>query len=125
MKIYSSTLWNHFLDDVDFNYYHESIVQLIEEFNNIQCLTNRGTITYENLLQLILKRTTIDRKERISNELEYLVPKIKTMKINSLDFLALLPTIIYIQSSFENERSLFRFQENSLLDLHIRQALLT
>jgi hypothetical protein len=124
MKIYSATLWSHFLDDVDFNYYQENIVELIEEFN-VQCFANRGIITYENLLQLIVKRTANDRKERISNELEYLMPKIKTMKINPLDFLALIPAIIYIQSSFHNERALFRFREHSLLDSHIRRALLT
>jgi len=112
------------LDDVDFNYYHENIVQLIEDFKN-QYFANRGIINYANLLELIMKRTTNDRVERISIQLEYLMPRIKTMKITLLDFLALLPAIIYIQSSFNHEHSLFRFREHSILDSHIRQALLT
>jgi len=112
------------LDDVDFNYYHENIVQLIEDFKN-QYFANRGIINYANLLELIMKRTTNDRVERISIQLEYLMPRIKTMKITLLDFLALLPAIIYIQSAFNHEHALFRFREHSILDLHIRQALLT
>jgi hypothetical protein len=120
----SSTLWNTFLDDVDFNYYHKNILELLEEFNN-HCLSNTGTINYENFLELIMKRTINDKIERITKQLEYIMPKIKIMKINRLDFIALLPAIIYIQSCFDRERTLFRFRENSILDLHMRQALLT
>jgi hypothetical protein len=112
------------LDDVDFNYYHDNILELLEEFNN-QCLLDTGTINYENLLKLIMKRTTNDKKERITHELEYVMPKIQTMKINRLDFIALLPAIIYIESCFDHGRVLFRFRENSVLDLHMRRALIT
>jgi hypothetical protein len=122
----SSTLWNTFLDDVDFNYYHNHILELLEEFND-RCLSNTGTINYENLLELIMKRTTYNKIERIKNEVfvEYVIPKIKRMKINRLDFISLLPAIIYIQSCFDHGKTLFRFHENSLLDSHMRQAILT
>jgi hypothetical protein len=63
--------------------------------------------------------------ERISNELEYIMPKNKKTKINRIEFIALLPAIIYIESCLEQGRSLFRFRENSLLDTHMRQAVLT
>ncbi|CAF0986418.1 unnamed protein product [Rotaria sp. Silwood1] len=119
-----SRLWNILLDDVDFNYYHNNILELLEDFNN-QCLSDRITISYEQLLEFIRKRLGNNKIERISNELEFVMPKIKTMKISRLDFIALIPVIIYVESCFAHGRTLFRFQENSLLDLHIRQALLT
>ncbi|CAF0863895.1 unnamed protein product [Rotaria sordida] len=119
-----SKLWNTLLDDVDFNYYHNNIFELLEDFNN-QCLSNSQTINYEQFLEFIKKRIGNNKIERISNELEYIMPKIKTMKISRLDFIALLPIIIYIESYYVHGQTLFRFQENSLLDLHIRQALLT
>ncbi|CAF2674429.1 unnamed protein product [Rotaria sp. Silwood2] len=119
-----SRLWNTLLDDVDFNYYHKNISELLEDFNN-QCLSNSETIGYGQLLEFIRKRIGNSKIERVSNELEYVMPKIKTRKISRLDFIALMPVIIYIESSFTHGQTLFRFQENSLLDLHIRQALLT
>lgn len=111
------------MDDVDFNYYHDSIVQLLDQFNN-RCIGEMGTISYENLLQLILQRTSNDKTDRITSQLEYVMPKIKSMKINRLDFLALLPVIIYIECSFNQGRTLFRFRDNSILDIDIRRVLL-
>ena len=93
-------MWNTYLHDVDFNYYHDDILELLKEFNN-QCLSNTGIIKYENLLDLIMKRIKNGKIERISNELEHVMPKIKTMKINRLDFIALIPAIIYIESSLD------------------------
>jgi hypothetical protein len=124
MRYFSSTLWDTFLDDVDFNYYHDNILQLLEKFNN-QCSSITETITYEHLLQLIIQRTTNGKIERISIELERIMPEIKIIKINRLDFIAILPAIIYIESCLDHERLLFRFRENSILDTHIRRALLT
>ncbi len=112
------------MDDVDFNYYHNNILELLEDFNN-QCSSDTETINYENLLQLIIKRTINDKTERIANQLEYVMPRIKTMKMNRLDFISLLPTIIYIESCFDQGRRLFRFRENSILDSHMRQELFT
>jgi hypothetical protein len=117
-------LWKTLLDDVDFNYYHDDILELLEEFNN-RCLTDAGIINYDNLLDLMMKRTINGKIERIAKELEYVIPKTKIMKINRLEFIALLPTIIYIESCLDPEQSLFRFRENSLLDRHLRQALST
>lgn len=117
-------LWKTFLDDVDFNYYHDDILEMLEDFNS-QCVTDAGIINYENLLELIMKRTLNGKIERIANELEYVIPKIKLIKINRLEFIALLPAIIYIQSCLDPAQTLFRFRENSLLDQHLRQALLT
>ncbi|CAF2091170.1 unnamed protein product [Rotaria magnacalcarata] len=119
-----SQLWNTLLNDVDFNYYHNSIFELLEDFNN-QSACDVGKITYEQLIEFIRKRIVNGKVERISRELENVIPKIKTTKINRLDFIALLPAIIYVESTVNHGRSLFRFQENSLLDSHIRQALRT
>lgn len=112
------------MDDVDFNYYHNSILQLLEDFNN-ECSFDSEAISYEKLLELIMRKTANEKAERISHELEYFMPRIKKMKINRLDFIALIPVIIYIESCLNHGRSLFRFQENSLLDVHMRRALLT
>ncbi len=112
------------MDDVDFNYYLNNIRELLEDFN-AQCSFDKGTMNHETLLELIIKRTRTGKPEHISNELEYVMPRIKTMRINRLEFIALLPAIIYIESCLEHGRSLFRFRENSLLDIHMRQALLT
>lgn len=120
----SSRLWNILLNDVDFNFYHNSIVELIQDFNE-KCASNAGTISFDQLLDLVRKRTNNTKPERISKELENIIPNIKTMQINRLDFISLLPAIIYIESNLNTGRSLFRFQENSLLDSYMRQALLS
>ncbi|UJR14043.1 hypothetical protein I4U23_001040 [Adineta vaga] len=115
-------LWKTYLDDVDFNYYHDDVLELLEEFNN-QCLSKREYIIYENLLEIILKRRNNEKIERIATELQYVIPNIKILKINRLDFLALLPSIIYIESCLDHGQILFRFRENSLLDQHMQLVL--
>ena len=120
----SSTLWNDRLDDVDFNYYHDDIIDLMKEFNS-HLSSIIGSITYETFLALILKRKTYDRPERVADELLRLAPTIGTMKISRLDFIALMPLVIYIESSFNCQRTLFRFREQSMLDRHMRQAAAT
>jgi len=123
--LFSSKLWNTYLDDVDFNYYRSNILQLIEEYNTY-AYSDIGLISYENLIELIQKHSNRSiRIETMVNQLEHLVPNIRTMQINRLDFISFLPVIIYLQSCFDHERKLFRFREHSLLDLHIRQALIT
>ena len=124
ISISSSTLWNTYLDDVDFNYYHDHIVQLLDQFNE-HCVGNMGIISYEILLQMIIQRTTHEKSDRITSQLEYIMPKIKSMKINRFDFLALLPVIIYIESCFNHERTLFRFRDNSILNIDTRRVLFT
>lgn len=116
-------LWKTYLDDVDFNFYHDDIAQLLEDFND-QCTSRMAIITYENLLELILKRAINGRIERIAKELQYVIPNVRTAKINRLDFIALIPAIIYIESCLDNGQALFRFRENSLLDQHMKRALI-
>ncbi|CAF1412219.1 unnamed protein product [Adineta steineri] len=120
----NTVLWKTFLDDVDFNYYHEDILELVDEFND-QCPIDRHIISYEIFLELVMKRIKNGKIERITNELQCIVPNIKTMKINRIDFISFLPLIIYIESCFNHEQSLFRFRENSLLDKHMQRALLS
>ena len=118
----SPILWQTYLDDVDFNFYHDILVDLLEEFNE-QCVSNRGYVTYDNLVEMILKQTTNEKVERIASEVQYVIPNVKLLKINRLDFLALLPSIIYIESCLDHGQGLFRFRDNSLLDQHMQRAL--
>lgn len=70
-----------------------------------------------------MSRTTNGKYEHISKEFEKVFPLIKTMKFTRLEFIALLPVIIYIESCFDHGKSLFRFRDNSILDLHMQKAL--
>jgi hypothetical protein len=82
-----------------------------------------SAINYDNLVALIMNRTTNGKYEHITNELEKLIPMIKTMKFTRLEFIALIPVLIYIESCLDQGKSLFRFRDNSLLDLHMKKAL--
>jgi hypothetical protein len=70
-----------------------------------------------------MNRTTNCKCEQVTQELEKLIPMIKTMKFTRLEFIAYIPVIIYIESCFDHGKSLFRFRENSILDLHMQKAL--
>ena len=70
-----------------------------------------------------MNRTSNGKYEQITKEFETRIPLIKTMKLNRLEFIALTPVIIYIESCFDQGKSLFRFRENSILDTHIKKAL--
>jgi hypothetical protein len=70
-----------------------------------------------------MNRTSKGKSEQIIKEFETLIPMIKTMKLNRLEFIVLTPIIIYIESRFDQGKSLFRFRENSILDSHIKKAL--
>jgi hypothetical protein len=121
-KFDSSHIWDSLLDDVDFNYYREDILELLEEFDSRHSPVT-STINYDNLVALIMNRTTNGKYEHITNELEKLIPMIKTMKFTRLEFIALIPVLIYIESCLDQGKSLFRFRDNSLLDLHMKKAL--
>ncbi|CAF1343526.1 unnamed protein product [Adineta steineri] len=71
-----------------------------------------------------MNRTTNGKYERITKELENLISTIKIMKFTRLEFIALIPIIIYIESCLDQGKALFRFNDNSILDLHIKKALL-
>jgi hypothetical protein len=71
-----------------------------------------------------MNRTTNGKYETIVKELENLISMIKTMKFTRLEFIAFIPIIIYIESCLDHGKSLFRFRENSILDLHMQKALL-
>ncbi|CAF0957209.1 unnamed protein product [Adineta steineri] len=118
-----SHIWNTLLDDVDFNYYHDDIVELLEEFDSRYSPVT-STINFDNLVALIMNRTTNGKYERITKELENLISTIKIMKFTRLEFIALIPIIIYIESCLDQGKALFRFNDNSILDLHIKKALL-
>ncbi|CAF3602731.1 unnamed protein product [Adineta steineri] len=118
-----SHIWNTLLDDVDFNYYHDDIVELLEEFDSRYSPVT-STINFDNLVALIMNRTTNGKYERITKELENLISTIKIMKFTRLEFIALIPIIIYIESCLDQGKALFRFNDNSILDLHIQKALL-
>ena len=118
----SSHIWNTLLDDVDFNYYRDDIVELLEEFDN-RCSSVTLSINFDNLIALIMNRTTTGKPEQIAKELEASFPAIKTIKLTRLEFIALTPLIIYVESCFDQGKSLFRFRDNSLLDLHMQKAL--
>ena len=70
-----------------------------------------------------MNRTTNGKYEHVTKELETLIPMIKTMKFTRLEFIALVPVIIYIESSLDHGKSLFRFRDNSILDSHMKKAL--
>ncbi|CAF4232981.1 unnamed protein product, partial [Adineta steineri] len=118
-----SHIWNTLLDDVDFNYYHDDIVELLEEFDSRYSPVT-STINFDNLVALIMNRTTNGKYERITKELENLISTIKIMKFTRLEFIALIPIIIYIESCLDQGKALFRFNDNSILELHIQKALL-
>ena len=69
-----------------------------------------------------MNRTTHGKYERVSNELESRIPMIRTMKFTRLEFIGLVPFIIYIESCLDLEKSLFRFRENSILNFHMQKA---
>ncbi|CAF0943191.1 unnamed protein product [Adineta ricciae] len=117
-------IWNSLLDDVDFNYYREDILELLDEFDKRYSPVT-STINFDNLVALIMNRTTNGKYEQISKELETLLPRIKTTKLNRLEFIALIPIVIYIESYLDRGKALFRFKDNSILDLHIQRALLS
>ena len=112
---FSSLLWSALLDDVDFNYYHETIMELLEEFNS-HCSSVMGNIDYVSFLHIILQRTATSKVERLSMEFEHLVPMIKTMKINRLYFITLIPAMIFMESSLRREKTLYRLRDHSMLD---------
>ena len=72
-----------------------------------------------------MNRTTHGRYERVTKELENYIPMIKTMTFNRLEFVALIPIIIYIESCLDFGKVLFRFRENSLLNSRMQKVLLT
>ncbi|CAF3656598.1 unnamed protein product [Rotaria sordida] len=117
-------IWNSLLDDVDFNYYHDDVLELLDEFDSRYSPVT-STINFDNLVGLIMNRTINGKYERVTKELESCIPMIKTMKFTRLEFIALIPIIIYIESCLDNGKPLFRFQENSILNLHMQKALLT
>jgi len=120
---FSSHIWDSLLDDVDFNYYRDDILELLDEFDSCYSPIT-STINFDNLVTLIMNRTTNGKYETIVKELENLISMIKTMKFTRLEFIAFIPVIIYIESCLDHGKSLFRFRENSILDLHMQKALL-
>ncbi|CAF4322960.1 unnamed protein product [Rotaria socialis] len=116
-------LWNKLLDDVDFNYYHDDLIELLDEFDNRYSPVT-STINFDNLVGLIMHRAANGKYERVAKELESRIPMIKTLKFTRLDFIALIPLIIYIESCLDHGKPLFRFEENSILNLHMQKALL-
>jgi hypothetical protein len=122
--LFSSHIWGTLLDDVDFNYYRDDILELLDEFDSRYSPVT-STISFDNLIALIMHRTTNGKHENITKEFENVIPSIKTMKFTRLEFIALIPVIIYIESCLDHGKSLFRFRENSILDLHMQRALLS
>lgn len=82
-------------------------------------------LSFTQFLEILQRRLRTTKVDRLTTEIEYFVPMIRTMKINRLEFIALLPLTIYLESFLHRERTLFRFREHSILDLHLRQALMT
>lgn len=113
---FSTQLWNILLDDVDFNFYHQTILELLEAFNS-HCSSVMGNIDYVSFLDIILQRTATNKADRLSTEFEHLIPMIKSMKINRLYFITLIPAMIFMESSLHREKTLFRFRDHSMLDL--------
>ena len=121
---FRSQIWSSLLDDVDFNYYRDDILELLDEFDS-RYSPITSTINFDNLIALVMNRTTHGKYEHISKEFEKLMPMIKTMKFTRLEFISLIPVIIYIESCLDHGKALFRFRENSILDSHMKRALLT
>ncbi|CAF3948618.1 unnamed protein product [Rotaria sp. Silwood2] len=119
-----SEIWSSLLDDVDFNYYHDDVLELLDEFDSRYSPVT-STINFDNLVGLIMNRTNNGKYERVTKELENRIPMIKTMKVTRLEFIAFIPIIIYIESSLDHEKPLFRFRDNSILNSHMQKALLT
>jgi hypothetical protein len=119
---FSSHIWDTLLDDVDFNYYRDDILELLEGFDQRYSPVT-ATINFDSLIGLIMNRTSNGKSEQVIKELETLIPTIKTMKLTRLDFIALVPVIIYIESRFDQGKSLFRFRENSILESHMQKSL--
>lgn len=116
-------LWNTLLDDVDFNYYRDDILDLLDEFDHRSSSSAIFEINYEHLVGLILRRNPKGKAEQVNKTFEKLLPTIKAMSWTRLEFIALLPTIIYVESCLDHGRPLFRFRENSILDLHMQRSL--
>lgn len=121
---FSSILWNHHLEDVDFNYYHDTIVDLLNDFNEYSP-EPMGRIEYSTLLRLILQRIPENRLEKFVIQLLNYVPNVKTMRINRLDFITLIPVIIFLETTCFPHREMFRFRDHSLLKTHISEGLTT
>lgn len=110
------------MDDVDFSYYHDDILGLIEQFDSHSSPV-ASTINFDTLIGLILHRIPSANYDHVAKELERRIPMIKTMKFSRLDFIGVIPLIIYIGSWIDHTKPLFRFRENSVLDLHMKKAL--
>ena len=122
-SIFSPVLWNLRLDKVDFNFYHDAIIEFLDDFNQI-APSAMSRIDYSQLLRLIIQRIPPHSLEHFALELKYLMPTITTMKMNRLDFLTIIPALIYLESTCYPKRGLFRFRENSILDLHLTRKLI-
>ena len=106
------------MDDVDFNFYREDILELLDEFDH------RATtkLTFDQLVAAIQQHATNAKLETIIQALEKLSPSIRSLSWTRLEFIALLPSLIYVESTLDHGRPLFRFRENSILDLHMQRS---
>ncbi|CAF1486881.1 unnamed protein product, partial [Didymodactylos carnosus] len=130
------TLWQ-LLDDVDFNHYREDmleyIVSIIEfdarERESVHNLTQ--TIPFDSLLSIISSRTnnsdwshtkhTYDEFFRFISQLSSKSNPTLTY-ISRLDYICHIPLFLYVESLLDNAPPLFRFRENSILDLHMQRS---
>lgn len=115
----SAHLWNTLLDDVDFNYYRNDILEILEGFDRRRV----SIIQFDPLVALIDERATRtgQQQQHVRDKLEQLFPMVRTMQWTRLEFIALLPAMIYIESCPEHGRALFRFRDHSMLDSHMQR----
>lgn len=106
------------MDDVDFNYYREDILELLDEFDH----RASTKLTFDQLISSIQHHANNPKLDTIIQALEKFSPSIRSMSWTRLEFIALLPSLIYIESTLDHGRPLFRFRENSILDLHMQRS---
>ena len=114
-------MWDKLLDDVDFNYYRDDILDYLNEFDQFASSSFTNQLSFEQLVTTIQHRMPAIKREQIVNTLETLLPAIKTIGWSRIEFIAFVPTLIFIESSLDQSRTLFRFRENSILDSHMKR----
>ena len=105
MKIFfffSSHIWNSLLDDVDFNYYRDDILELLDEFDS-RFSPITSTINFDNLIALIMNRTTNGKYEHITKELEKIILKLKEVLMGK----SLLPRLLFWAQTNRAKKTIF------------------
>ena len=114
----SAHLWDSLLDDVDFNFYRHDILDILDGFDRRRI----SILQFDPLVALIEERAARTQRQHVRETLEQLFPMARTMQWTRLDFIALLPAIVYIESCQEHGRALFRFRDHSMLDAHMQRC---